>query len=453
MAVLTRLRDKWEYSEFRRCFNFQNNETRGRSLLLLNNFLVSIANVFITGVFYTGFLATNGIDIVRVGIIAFIPYVAWAFSLFSPIILKHFKKRRWLLITNNAVYYTCIVLATTIMPMFVTDTDQKTIWFAVFIFLGNLVNALLGSGASAWHLHFIPNGQERDVYFCWMNLVSYIMSTVTAIGSALAADALAGSPAQATIIVVLRFVAYGVFIINFLCLYLIPREYPYEATEQKVRLTDIFTVPFKTKKFMLTVVILVWWNAACNVNASTWSYYMLDTVGVNYLVMYISSIVCAVSAIFLQRKWRDAIQRFNWFRVILFCVLCTGLWELIIGFTTAQTVWVYILVCVLSGLSAVGTNLVFANLFYLNLPKKSNTDIFATFWNFVANIAVFIGSLLGTWFISVTEDAVAANGGPWMLFGLPFYGSQFLVWIKFALLFGLGYYIWRVTPKIKPDEE
>ena len=42
------MRENWEYSEFRRCFNWKTNETRGRTLLLLNNFLVSIGNVFIT---------------------------------------------------------------------------------------------------------------------------------------------------------------------------------------------------------------------------------------------------------------------------------------------------------------------------------------------------------------------------------------------------------------------
>jgi hypothetical protein len=90
---------------------------------------------------------------------------------------------------------------------------------------------------------------------------------------------------------------------------------------------------------------------------------------------------------------------------------------------------------------------VFANLFYVNLPQ-GNTDVYITFWNFTANISVLIGSIFGTWFLAITEPL-----GPWRLFGLPFYGSQFLVWIKFALLMALCLYIHWVTPKIRSDPD
>ena len=453
MALIQKLREKWEYSEFHNVFNWSTNEAKGRSLLLLNNLLANAANVFITGVFYTGFLAANGIDIVRVGIISFIPYIAWAFSLFSPMILCHFKKRKAMLLFNVSFYYTCVVLATTIMPYFVEDPTQKTIWFGVFIFLGNLVNALLGSGASAWHLHFIPEElNQRNIYFSWMNMVAYVMIAVTAVGSSLLADALAGSPQQAVVISALRYVAFVVFIINCICLYGIPKEYPYKESEHRVKLLDVFTVPLKSKKFMLMVTVLVLWNAVCNTNANTWTYYMQNTVGVSYLLLYTSSLVCAVCAIFLQRKWREAINRFGWFNLLLFCILITGIWEFLFAFTTERTIWVYVLLSVCSGFTAVGTNLIFANLFYVNLPN-GNTDIFATFWNFVANIAVFVGSSLGTAFISFTEKLEAENGGPFELFGLPFYGSQFLVWIKFVGLMLIGLFVWKMTPKMKPDED
>ena len=451
MSFVNRIREKWKYSEFRTVFNFSSNETLGRSLLLLNNFLATIANVFVTGVFYTGFLAANGIDIVRVGIISFIPYIAWAFSLFSPAILCHFKKRRALLIFNSVFYHVCVVLATTIMPLIVKDPTAKTIWFGVFIFAGNLVNALVGSGASAWHLHFIPKEQTpRNVFFSWMNLMSFVMSSLTAIVSSILADSLANSPKQAEVLMILRFIAFALFIINGLCVYLIPKEYKYTEAEKRVKITDIFTVPLKARKFMLMVVVLVSWNIICNVNANTWTYYMMNTVGVSYMMLYICSLTCTVCAVFLQKSWRAAIERFSWFRILLLTVFVTGICELFIGFTTSMTVWVFVAVSIIQGFTAVGTNLVFANLFYINLPD-ANTDIFATFWNFVANIAAFVGSSLGTLFISIMTQREAANGGPLSLLGLPFYGSQFLVWIKFILLMLLSLYIWKFTPKMKPD--
>lgn len=446
--VMSRLREKWEYSEFRACFNWANNENRGRTLLLINSLISTIGNVLISGVLYTGFLAANGIDIVRVGIITFIPYIAWAFSLFSPMILCRFKKRRGLCIFNTFFYYTCVVLATTIMPMFVEDPTEKTIWFGVFIFLGNVMNALVGSGASAWHVHFIPKDlNQRNYYIACSNLIVYVVNSAVALFSSVLADSLDGSPEVFT---VLRIIAFVLFIATGLMLYLIPKEYPYPGTENRVKLTDVFTVPFKAKKFMMTILVVVAWNAFCNVNANTWTYYLQNTVHVSYFMLYICTQVCTIGAIFFQKKWREAIQRFGWFQMLTFVILATAVLEVPISFTTESTLGVYAVVSVLQGFLAVGTNLVFGNMFYVNLPK-GNVDIYATFYNFVANIAAFVGSSLGTAFISWTTSLEEARGGPLSVFGLPFYGSQFLTWIKFACLAATGLYVWKMTPKMQPD--
>jgi len=447
ISFITRLKNRFKYSDFYRVFNFKDALSTGRSILLVYTMLISIVNVFITGVFYTGFLAVNGIDIVRVGIIAFIPYIAWGFSLLSPMVLGKFNRRRYLLLFNHIFYYVCIVLATTIMPMFVSDSGQKTIWFGIFLFAGNLVNALLGSGATAWHMRFLPLGDERNIYFSYSNLISVIISTATAIFSALFADSLTGSPQQGQIITILRLIAFVLAILSGFLLYLVPKEFDYRKTSQNLSLKEIITIPFRSKKFMLTAVILMVWNAISNLNASTWPYYVLNTVGLGYTYMYIGSVVCALCSIFLLPMWRRAINRYSWFTMLLFTVFIAGFTELPIGFATSRTKWVYVVVSIIQGFNSVGLNLVFANLFYVNLPKK-DTDVFTTLWNLAANLSVLVGSVLGTWFISLTEPH-----GPWILFDLPFYGSQFLVWIKFVLLMALSLYIKLITPSIQPDED
>ena len=113
-----KLKEKFIYSDFYRVFNWKSDQGKGCSALLINTLLMGVANVFFAGVFYTGFLAFNGIDIVRVGIIAFIPYIAWILSLFSPMILSKFKRRRGLLLFNAMFYYLTVVLGTTVMPLF-----------------------------------------------------------------------------------------------------------------------------------------------------------------------------------------------------------------------------------------------------------------------------------------------------------------------------------------------
>ena len=73
-------------------------EGKGRLISLTSAMVAALYNVFITGIFYTGFLSMYGISITGVGIITFIPYIATCFSLFSPSILGRFRKRKWLLL-------------------------------------------------------------------------------------------------------------------------------------------------------------------------------------------------------------------------------------------------------------------------------------------------------------------------------------------------------------------
>ncbi len=439
--------DKIRYSDFFRVFNFSDDLAKGRSFLLINTLISSIANVFISGVFYTGFLALNGIDIVRVGVIAFIPYIAWGISLFSPVLLSKIKKRRFILIANIIFYYAMVVIATTLMPLFVQDYGRRTLWFAVFLFLGNASNALFGSGAAAWHINFLPKGDDRNIYFSYSNLISALVGTTTAITASIIADRLAGSPRQAMIITNSRYLAAAVLVISAMLLYLVPKEYPYTNINKKITALDIIRLPLRSRKFLLTASIAMLWSGFANINSSTWIYYVLNTVQLGYTYTYIGSIVNAVCSAFLLRYWRRAISLYSWFTMLLFTVFCTASLEFLIAFSTSQTKWVYVTVSILQGFISVGTSLVFANMFYVNLPK-GNTDVYITFWNFSANISVLIGSVFGTAFLSLTEPH-----GPWQILGLPFHGSQFLVLIKAVTLLGLCVYIRRITDKIQPDPE
>jgi hypothetical protein len=295
-------------------------------------------------------------------------------------------------------------------------------------------------------MNFLPDGHDRNIFFSYSNLISSVVGTFVAITSSIIIDSMTDLQQQGHIINILRLIAAGLFIADGLLLYLIPHEFPYLKSDKKIKISNIIVIPIQAKKFMLTALIVISWNFISNVNSNTWNYYVLNTVGVGYTYMYIGSVVNAIGGIFLLRYWREAIIRYSSFTILFVTVFITGMLELFIAFSTKDTKWVYVIVSVLQGFNSIGTNLVFANLFYVNLPKE-NTDVFISFWNFTANISILAGSMLGTWFISLTEQH-----GKWILFGLPFYGSQFLVWIKFVLLMGVCVYLKSVARQIKPDQ-
>ena len=80
------------HAHFFTMFNFRDELAKGRSCMLLSAILASVINWLTTGLFYTSFLMANGIDIVKIGIISFVPFIANCFSIFSPSILERFPK-------------------------------------------------------------------------------------------------------------------------------------------------------------------------------------------------------------------------------------------------------------------------------------------------------------------------------------------------------------------------
>ena len=79
--------------------------SRGRLISLISSLVTSFYNVFITGIFYTGFLSMYGISITGVGIVSFIPYIGSLFSLFSPFVLRRFRKRKTVMLSSKLCFY------------------------------------------------------------------------------------------------------------------------------------------------------------------------------------------------------------------------------------------------------------------------------------------------------------------------------------------------------------
>ena len=105
------------WSQLRLIYGWKDEKRKGRSISLISTLLTSFYNVFITGIFYTGFLSMYEISLVGVGIITFISPLANCFSIFSPMVLERIQKRKWLLAGAKIYYYFMIIIATNLMPL------------------------------------------------------------------------------------------------------------------------------------------------------------------------------------------------------------------------------------------------------------------------------------------------------------------------------------------------
>jgi len=412
-------------------YSTKNDEAKGRLISLGSGLVAAFYNVFITGIFYTGFLSMYGISITGVGIVTFIPYIASCFSLFSSAILERIKKRKWVLLGAKIYFYAMFIVATTVMPNFVTDPDARLMWFVIILFLAYSVYALFSPGFTTWFYRFYPAENERRTRYIVLNQVfSSVMSSAILLLSGLLTDAVAGSPMQDKLIIGLRYFAFVLVLVD-VAMQACAKEYPYPEAP-KLKLTQIFTLPFKYKKFLYCMLLMFAWNFNSNLNNGTWSYHLLNHLGFNYTLLNACSVMYTVILLCTQNTWKKILRRYSWVKTFGISILIFVPTEFIMFSIQPGMAWLYVVAAFIQNLMSVGINFSYSNILYMNLPEENSTAHIA-FNTIGCNLFAFLGMMVGTYVASLTGDDT-----PIQFLGLPTYAVQFTTLMRAAMMTGMG---------------
>jgi len=429
----------------RELFNFREDLAKGRSCVLISAVCVSMLTWLSTGLFYTSFLSANGINIVEIGILSFIPFIANCFSIFTPSILERFRRRRWILAGSRLLYYTLNLLGVTVLPYFVEDPALKMYLFVVIVFAANIVNALFSGGYAVWHVNFIPDAVRAE-YFSTKTLVTAVLGCGTSLAASIIADVLHGSAYEETIIVLLRIAAYLLGILDVVLLTL-PKEFPYKQEKSKPRLGDIFIKPLKCRRFALTMLIIASYNFFLQIPQSSLNYYLLNDVGVEYTLISTVNMFYPIFLFLFLPIWKKILYRFGWFRTYalgeLLHVPTTLLYSCISG---KNYMWVLPTVRLAQHFFGVGRNVAYANLMYINLPQTDQTN-YVSFHTLTLNIASFLGMMAGTGFVAAFPDLRIS------LLGMEFCNVQVLMWIEMFGQMLTPLMVMLLLPKLEPPAE
>lgn len=432
-------------NNYRFLFNFRDDLAKGRSCMVLSAALALTISNLTAGMFYTSFMAANGINIVDIGILMFIPYIANCFSIFSPSILERFKRRRWILAGGRFLYYTLNLLAVTVMPYLVRDPGLKKTLFISIVFAANIVNSLFSGGYSAWHVNFIPE-EVRAEYFAAQSLITAVLSGVASLGASVAADALTGSAYEETVIVLLRVLAYILGLLDVLFLSL-PREYPYKQENGRPRLGDIFIMPLRCRRFALTMLIVFLYNFFAVIPSSSLDYFLRNTVGVEYTLVGVINILWPFFLFAFLPLAQKLLKKIGWFRLFaLHHALHVPTTLLYSCISSANYMWLLPTVRLSQHVIGVGRALAVSNLLYINMPETDRTN-YVSFHTLITNAAAFLGMMTGTSFVSAFPDLRLH------LFGADFCNVQMLMWVQMFGELLVPALVLLLLPKIQPAEK
>ena len=426
-------------------FNIRDDDARGRVVYLSCVLFSAFYNVFITGIFYTGFLSMYDISITGVGIISFIPSIANIFTIFSSRVLSRFKRRKPVLLVAKIMYFALKIVAVTLMPQFVQDPNARLIWFGVLTFIAHAFYAPFAPGYTVWFYRFYPQENHRRTQYIQLSQIfSSIMSTIVLFFSGMLTDAVAGSPMQDQIIIFFRYAAFVLSVVETI-IQIFAKEYP-EQENQKLKLTEVFTLPFKYPKFLLCMVFMFVWNFVGNLNNGLWSYHLLNHMHLSYTLINAVSILYTGVLLLTNGLWGRVLRRYSWIKTFGIACLIFVPTEVFFFIMSPETSWIFLPNSMIQNLCSVGLNLAYANVLYMNLPKENSTAHIA-FHTIGINIFAFLGLMVGTWVSSLTGD----NTIPFL--GMQVYSVQFTTLMRGAALLAIGLVLVKKWRAFTPDAD
>ncbi len=391
-------------NQFRQVFNFKDPDARGRCCVLIYMVVEGFLIYITSGIFYTGFLSGYGIDIVNVGILSFIPYIASLFVIFTPALLNKFPKRRWVLGISKFLYYFIILVGQNLLPVIVKDPSGRIAGLIVIIFVASIFNVIATSGYAAWHIRFQPE-EVRAYYLNVTQFLTALVSGVLVLASGWITDTVAKLGAgQLEFIVGFRYFAFALAVADVVFL-LIPREVEYPVLHQP-RLSDILLIPLKNSRFMLTMVIVFLWQFSLTCYSSFLNVYLIENIGMSYTFYNIIIFLYAPFFIFSMGFWQKMIKRTSWFMAFAIALIVVAPLQIVYGFVQPGPLCYIPLLLIVrlpQHFAGVGHNVAFANFQYVNMPL-TNRECYTSFYQVVFNLGALAGLIFGTVFTAMTKD-------------------------------------------------
>lgn len=413
-----------------------------RARLLTCNYTSNVIANMIGGTFWTGFLLLMNADDAFVGTITMITTAANMLQFIAPLFLEQFKRRKIMLTVLRGIIYLLNVALIGLIPIFPVGSQLKLTLVAISVLLVNVINALIAPGLSIWHVQSLPQNVRQQFF----SIVTMTVGAVVALFNLIASkvvDILTVNGMEYLGFSVLRIFAVILCVVE-LILYSRIKEYPYESSGERFTVKDLFTVPFKNPKYLFTVAVVFLWCFAANLPGSYYTVYLLRDLEVSYSYITVISMFNIPIVLLLTPFWRKLLSKFGWFKTLYISMAVYLTHYVLLALVTKGTMFIYPISQILAYVFAIGINLSFTGIPYVNMPEKNQT-VFIGFYSSVSNLAALLGVTLGKYFILFTEEMKLD------IFGFVFGNKQALVLLTGLMLVGATVGIALIDKKTSKD--
>ncbi len=374
-------------------FGGQDEQSKNRAWYLAFGYTNNLVANLVGGNFYTGLMLLLGADDGFIGLMSMITFAVNLLQCIAPLMLERFSQRKRLLIGLRCAMFFFNIVFIGLIPYFDITRQFRLTLFGFGVLLVQFLSAMAAPGFGIWHIQFLPQNL-RMRFFSLQSMTNGILVALFNLAGSAVVDLFKAHGSELTGLTILRVLAFIIACLDIVCLTQM-KEYPYSRTGKRFTVRDLIISPFREKKYLRTIGIVFVWNLAANIPGSYYTVYLLKNLNVSYSFITLVNFLNVPILLFLTPVWTRILGRFSWLKTLNAAIILYAPHYILLGLITRGSVaWLYPLTLVYAFVLAVGINLAFANVPYINIPEKNQT-VFLGFYSTMANLGAFLGVTIG----------------------------------------------------------
>ncbi len=394
--------------------------------------LVTIAAAFglpwftiVNGPALTGFTRQLGAGDLIFSIIMAMPVIGAVIQVFVSFLVESTGKRKSIFLASGLINRVLWIPIASVP--FIIDPNQSkvSIWVVtLLIVISGTGNSITSMAFNSWMGALVPH-EVKGRFFGRRTMIYTITGGITALISGRLIDAYPGFSGFAIV-----FIIAAILGITDITLFFWIKDPKMPQPEDKPVFRKLFSEPYKDKNYLRYILFVAFWYFGVNISGPFFNVYMIEELRMNFLLISLFAQVSAnVTTIFSIRIWGRLTDKYGSKPVMQLCCSVLFLLPLMWVFVTPESVWMVLVINLLSGIFWPGFELTALNQSIWLSPEKNRSIYIANYTLIVVVIGTGAAYLSGGAFMELTGKAVEA-------LSIPFLNGQMLS--SYHLLFMLS---------------
>ena len=398
-----------------------NNRVSGKELkssLMLVTLAASFGLPFFAltgGPALTGFTRQLGAGDFVYTVIMSMPVIGAVIQVLMSYIIEATGRRKSMKITSGLIHRLLWIPIALVPFIILPDYTNARIWtVTIIIAISATANSINGIAFNSWMGSLVPT-EIKGRFFGKRTMIYTITGGIAALAGGKLMDINPGLPGF-SIVFIIAAVLGTIDIVMFFWI----KEPSLKRPDKVPVFHKMFTEPFKNKNYMKYTLFIALWYFGVNITAPFLSVYMIEELRMSYLAITLfTQVAASFTTILFIRFWGRLADKYGSKPVMWLCCVAIIIMPLMWIFVTRDSIWIVLVINLLSGIFWSGFELTAMNQSIWLAPEQ-NRSIYIANYSLVVNvIGAALAFLCGGAFMQLTGNAVRA-------LQLPLLGGQFL---------------------------